>query len=217
MKDHDKPKFSALLSDALAFYGKDVSSFALTVWWQACQPFTFEQVSKALTAHALDPERGHFPPKPADLVRVLQGTHTDRSLFAWGKLYGAMASVGAYQSVAFDDAAIHLAVEDLGGWVQVCRMPVDELPFLQKRFCDAYRAHAARPGTPHPARLIGESEAVNLAAKLTSEQVEQVGKTVLIGDEQAARHVVATGGPRRHGMTTLLGAVPAMPRLETAA
>jgi hypothetical protein len=52
-------------------------------------------------------------PKPADIVRNLQGTASDRSLIAWGKLLEAMRRVGAYRSVAFDDGAIHAAVEDM--------------------------------------------------------------------------------------------------------
>ena len=34
-------------------------------------------VGKALTAHATDPDHGQFAPKPADIVRKIQGTQAD--------------------------------------------------------------------------------------------------------------------------------------------
>ena len=103
MKPSDKPAMVAMVTDALAYYGKPVSAFTLQVWVQACQPFSIEQVSKALTAHATDPERGQFAPKVADIVRILSGTATDRAALAWGKCLKAMSSVGAYTDVVFDD------------------------------------------------------------------------------------------------------------------
>ncbi len=125
MKPTDMPAFQRLITDALAFYRQDLTPFAIGVWWQACEPFDMEQVMRALTAHATDPDRGHFPPKPADLIRVLRGTHGDRALMAWSKAYGAIGSVGGYTSVAFDDPAIHAAITDLGGWSTFCRSKVE--------------------------------------------------------------------------------------------
>jgi hypothetical protein len=216
MKNTEKAKFAGLITDALAFYRRDVSTFALDVWWEACKPFDFEQVAKALTAHAMDPEQGRFAPMPADLVKQLQGTRTDRSLVAWGKTFDAMQHVGAYASVAFDDPAIHLTIEDLGGWPTLCRTLTDDLPFVQKRFTEAYRVHVARPGTPHLAKLTGAHEAANQSAKLTSEQQAWLDRqTVLIGDPQAARRVIATGGEAaRHQMTAIADSMPAVKLLE---
>lgn len=94
MNPSDKPALVAMVTDALAYYGKPVSTFTLQVWVQACSPFSIEQVSKALTAHATDAERGQFAPKVADIVRILSGTATDRAALAWGKCLEAMGSVG---------------------------------------------------------------------------------------------------------------------------
>lgn len=215
MRATDKPEFKRLMGDAMAFYRQDVSTFALSVWWQACERFDLEQVRKALTAHAMDPERGQFPPKPADIVRVLQGTHTDRALIAWGKVFDAMRTVGQYQSVAFDDPAIHLAIVDMGDWPTLCRTEVDELPFLQRRFCDLYRTHATRGTQAYPARLVGVSETTNQAQKLTDAQrSREVQRTVLIGDAEKAKAVMAAGGAApRHQTTTLIEALPEFARI----
>lgn len=115
------PEFMKLITGVMDFYGRDVSDFAMDVWWQACRAFELGQVSKALSAHLMDATEGRFPPKPADLVRVLGGTKTDRALMAWSKAFDAAQSVGAYTDVAFDDRAIHGVIEDMGGWPKFCR------------------------------------------------------------------------------------------------
>lgn len=182
MQQADIERFQALLSDAMAFYGKDVSTFALDVWWQACSGFSMEQVRKALSAHAMDPERGAFPPKPADIVRVLQGTHQDRSLVAWGRVMDAMRSQGAYVSVDFGDPATHCAIEDMGGWPQLCRSELNSLGYMQKRFCDAHRAYSNRGEAVRDVPyLVGVHESINRAAG------KNVAQPVRIGHQQHKR------------------------------
>jgi hypothetical protein len=145
MRTDDLQRFKALLTDAMAFYRRDVSEFALSVWWQACKDFAYEQVAKAITQHAMDPEQGRFAPMPADIVKQLQGTKTDRSLMAWSLVYEAIKDHGAYATVKFSDPATQLAIHDMGGWVKLCATEMDELQFVQKRFCDFYRSYSGRP------------------------------------------------------------------------
>lgn len=185
MDVQDKAKFSRLITDVLAFYKQDVSSFAMSVWWQACEPFDFEQVSKALSAHAVDPERGQFAPKPADVVKALAGTKTDRARLAWSKALDAMGRVGAWKSVAFDDPIIHAVIEDLGGWVKLCRTELDS--YTEHRFCESYRAYVNRPDLVYPSKLIGEFEAVN------RHEGRQVAQPILIGNAQKAAEVLRLG------------------------
>lgn len=211
MKPHDKPVFVSLLTDALAFYRRNVSDFALSVWWEACQPFDFEQVSKALTAHAMDPERGQFAPMPADIVKQLQGTSTDRSLIAWGKVLDAIQRVGAYQSVVFDDGAIHASIEDMGGWMALCRSQTDDLPHLQRRFTETYRAYARRPDISYPPRLLGEFEINN---SLTG---KRVAPPMLIGDAKKAKRVLQTGHAASKTAITALDALPTLKQIGNAA
>lgn len=187
MKQSDFENFSGLLSQVLGFYNQTVSKFALQVWWEACQRYDLGQVSKAMTAHAMDPDRGHFAPRPADIVRKLDGSAADRSLIAWGKVFDAMQRVGAYTSVCFDDGAIHSAISDMGGWAKICRSGMDELQFVQKRFCEAHRVYSSRPDAEHPAKLIGEHEIANFAAG------QKTQPPVLIGDPAKARRVLEIG------------------------
>jgi hypothetical protein len=213
MAPHDKPEFVELLTQVLGFYGQAVSPFAVGVWWQACQGVELEQLRRALSAHALDPDRGRWAPKPADIVRQLVGTAADRSLVAWGKVMDAVRRVGAYQSVAFDDGAIHAAIVDMGGWPAVCRSEVDDLPFLQKRFTDLHRAYSARADTAWPARLAGDHETTNAL------NGRPVDPPALVGDAEKAQRVMALGveGGTKTAVTFAESAAPHLPQPKAVA
>lgn len=201
MQESDKAKFSTLVTEVLAFYRQDASRFAMSVWWEACKGFDFEQVSKAFNSHAMDPERGQFAPKPADVVKALQGTKTDRSRMAWGRAFDAMQRIGAYRSVTFDDPVIHAVIEDLGGWTKLCRSDLNELSYIEHRFCEAYRAYSGRTDLAYPAKLIGEFEAIN------RHEGRKVSPPVLIGDPQKAADVLRLGGDGAKTQFTLASSV----------
>lgn len=190
MTPNDKKPFANLLTDVLAYYRQDVTDFTMDVWWQACQPFTMEQVSKALTAHATDPERGVYAPKVADVVRILSGTHTDRAALAWGKVHEAMSAVGAYTDVVFDDPAIHAAVEDCGGWPKMCRTDLKELSYLQHRFCESHKAYTGRGTFDYPRRLPGDRS----PDSEYSRRGIPLPRPAVVGDRDKARAVFEGGG-----------------------
>lgn len=189
MKSNEKAAFSGLITDVMAYYGKDASNFTLSLWWQACQGFEMEQVSKALSSHAMDAERGVYAPKVADVVRVLAGTTTDRAALAWGKVLGAMSAVGAYSDVVFDDPAIHAAIEDMGGWVKVCRGETAELSYLQHRFCVAHKAYTGRGTFDYQRRLIGDRSP---DADFTRKGLP-LPQPAVVGDRAAAIRVYRAG------------------------
>jgi hypothetical protein len=190
MQPNDRAEFAQLVTDVHAFYRQDCSQFVLSVWWAACEPFDLEQVRKAMTIHAKDAEAGKFCPKPADIVRVLAGTATDRAMLAWGKAFDAMGRVGAYTDVVFDDAAIHAVIEDLGGWPKVCRTEQKELGYLQHRFCEGYRAYAGRGKFDYPKRLPGDRSPDAEYAK----KGLPLPRPAIVGDPDVARDVYEGGG-----------------------
>ena len=77
-----------------------------------------------------------------DLCGVASGRidAKDRPLLAWQAVRGAISKVGAYDSPAFDDAAINATIRELGGWPLLCDTPIDEMHWLEKRFCATYSA-----------------------------------------------------------------------------
>lgn len=206
MRPEDKPELYTLVADALGYYGKNASEFTLQIWWEACQRYDIEQVRTAMTAHAMDPERGQFAPKVADLVRILDGTHTDRAQLAWGRVFEAAGSIGAYTDVAFDDPAIHATVEDLGGWIKICRSETKDLGYLQHRFCESYRAYMGRGQFGYPAVLGGDRSPDAMYAK----RGLPPPKPRLIGDAHRAQLVIAGGGQSKSAVGVgALGALAA--------
>jgi len=213
MQPSDKPAFVGLITDALAYWKQPVSEFTLTVWWNACQQFDMEQVRSAVSAHATDPDRGQFAPKVADIVRILQGTNTDRSVLAWGKAFEAMSSVGAYRDVCFDDPVIHAVIEDLGGWPKCCRSDMNELGYMQKRFCDSYRAYSARGHFDYPRKLLGDRSSDELYAK----RGLPPPKPALVGDQQRAQLVLERGSATTaRKATNLAELLPVIVKKEVA-
>ena len=197
MQQHERAEFGQLVTDVLAYYRQDASRFVLDLWWNACQPFDFQQVQKAMQRHATDPEHGQFAPKVADLVRILAGTTTDRASLAWGKVLEAMSAVGAYTDVVFDDPAIHAAAEDMGGWPKMCRTETKELGHLQHRFMQSYRAYTERGQFDFPKRLGGD--------RSPDSEYEKAGlklpRPALIGNPERAKQVYQQGGNGKTAIT----------------
>lgn len=200
MQQHERGAFAGLLTDVMAYYGKDVSDFLLGVWWTACESFDMEQVAKALQRHACDPERGQFAPKVADITRVLAGTATDRAALAWGKVHEAMSAVGAYTDVVFDDPAIHAAIEDLGGWPKVCRTELDELSYLQHRFQASHRAYTERGQFDYQRRLAGDRSPDH---EFTSRGIP-LPRPALVGNKDRAIAVLKNGNVAGKTLITTL-------------
>lgn len=189
MNTTEKQKFAELVTAALAYYNKDASPFVIQVWWTALESFELEQVSKALTSHLIDAEKGLYAPKIADMARVLQGTTTDRATLAWGKAFGALSSVGAYSDVVFDDPAIHAAIVDCGGWVKMCRSDLDELSYLQHRFCASHKAYSGRGQFEYQRMLVGDHGSESDFAK----RGLKPPRPAIIGDVEKARAVYRGG------------------------
>lgn len=177
------------INGVMAFYGKTVSQFALDVWWSALKAYDLPAIIDAFNRHLASPDVGSYPPKPADIVRMLGGRTIDKALSAWAKVDRAVRQVGTYESVAFDDAIIHRALHEMGGWVAMGQKTEDEWPFVAKEFENRYRAHAARGVTPeYPPVLIGIAEAHNEAKGLRSSAPR------LIGNPDEAERVMSGGG-----------------------
>lgn len=210
MKQRDFQRFKQAITATSELYSRSVSEAALLMWWKALERFDIEQVEDAFAQAIQNPDNGQFMPKPADLIRVLEGTRTDRSLIAWGKALDAMQRAGAYSSVVFDDPVIHAVIEDLGGWIKVCRGELGELGYVEHRFCESYRAYASRPvPTEYPAMLVGAHEIQNRT------NGRRVAPPVLIGNPERAQDVLRLGGTGPKTQITIASAVaPAMARLE---
>lgn len=189
MIDKDRKQFFALIAGVYGFYRQDFSDFAGGVWWEAMKPFDLKAVADALNRHCVNPDVGQFMPKPADVVRMLQGSTQDSALVAWAKVDRAIRTVGTHRSVAFDDPLIHRVLVEMGGWIQLGAKTEDDWPFLKNEFVNRYRGYRGRSEVPeYPPVLIGVAEAQNGQQNLAHHE-----PPMLIGDQAQAERV-ALGG-----------------------
>lgn len=179
-------ELGVLLGGVYSFYERELTKFHFAVWERALADFDMAAAKAAFDAHMMDPESGKWLPKPADIMKVLQGTRAERSAVAWGLVLQACQRVGAYATVAFEDPVAHCVIEDLGGWPALCRTTFDELPFVEARFHKAYAAHA-KAGTQHPPRLVGITDSSNGLRGYDAME------PVLIGNPTMAKRTIETG------------------------
>lgn len=208
MRPEDRAEFARVITGAYDFYGKELSDFALSVWWQSMQQFDLVAVREALGKHCMNPDTGQFLPRPADVVRMMEGSTLDSAVVAWTKVDRAVQVVGTYATVAFDDPLIHRVLTDMGGWPQLGRKPADEWPFVAKEFQTRYRGFKTRKEKPeYPPKLPGIFDMHNDQRGFSQQPVTLIGNT-----EQAKR--VYLGGDDKPQLTfkTL-----ALPELEDVA
>ncbi len=188
MQPNDARKFKTLMQGVFDFYRQGLTEFTLNIWWKAMQSFEFEAISDAFNLHCANPDVGQFPPMPADVIRMMQGSTQDAALVAWAKVDRAVREKGTYYSVVFDDALIHRVIYEMGGWIRVGNKSEKEWPFVRNEWINRYRGYRMRNEIPsYPSVLIGMTEAEN---KL---QGWESGALILIGDTKTARLVLAGG------------------------
>ena len=188
MQTDDFQKFHDGIAGVMGFYGKSVSTFALDVWWTALKRYDLAAIVDAFNRHLANPDAGQFAPKPADIIRMLQGSTQDAALRAWAKVDQAVRQAGTYCDVVFDDALIHRVIHDMGGWIGLGTKNEDEWPFVAKEFENRYRGFRVRSEIPeYPTRLIGIANAHNEKHNFKPDA------PVLIGNELMARQVLNGG------------------------
>lgn len=73
MQPDDFDSFARVLDAAYSLHSKSLTSDARALFFSAMSEFSLADVRKAFSAHIKDPQRGQFPPKPADLIAQLRG------------------------------------------------------------------------------------------------------------------------------------------------
>lgn len=189
MKIEDFDKFQQGITGVYAFYDKEINDFALDLWWNSLKHFDLDAVIQAFGRHVVNTESGKWLPKPADIIRMLQGSTQDTALAAWAKVDKAVRLKGPYVDVVFDDPLIHRVLHDMGGWIQLGEKNDDEWPFVAKEFENRYRGFRERNDAPeYPAVLVGIANAYNSSKGL------EMQPCILIGDKTKCEKVMSNGG-----------------------
>jgi Domain of unknown function (DUF6475) len=187
MEIHDMPAFAQVMASLGELYGKPVSGILVDLYWNALKRFDIHAIRQALHTHINNPDRGQFMPKPADLMRYLEGSANTKALQAWSKVIYAMKHHGQYESLVFDDVLIHAVIHDMGGWIELCQVSDKELPFRTHEFERRYESYLLRRPTTYPKQLMGLVEINNSARGF------ELKPPILIGNEQRALKVYLGG------------------------
>ncbi len=198
MTQNDYFEFVEIWSQVAEVYNKQPSDGALNLIFNALQRFDLEQIKQGLTAHINDPKHGDFAPKPADIVRHIEGDGDSRALAAWSKVEQAIRTVGPYESVVFDDPRTMAAVDDMGGWIKLCEVTEKELQFKGNEFVKRFMGYLSRPPEQFPAKLLGMTEAAN-----SGEHQEFVQEPRLIGKPKLCLQVMRKGTKKKPGALRL--------------
>lgn len=192
MRNEDREALTAMLAKVMSVYGKQITTGFVDVFFDALANYDLESVRRGLSAHVQNPDSGQFPPKPADIVRLIDGTSADQGMQAWSRLDKAVRRVGPYQSVVFDDPIIHRVLDDMGGWIKLCNVGREEdYKFQGLEFARRYRAYviAGGVGSEYPRHLIGITEAENRNGGF----VNCLPPPVLIGNQAVCLEVLKAG------------------------
>jgi len=188
MDDSNKREFSQVLQDTFEVYDKQISSGKLRIYYETLKRYEIGDIKNAITAHLNNPESGQFVPKPADIVKYIDGGTETRSLEAWTKVHKSISAVGHYQSVVFDDPIIHAVIQEMGGWCKICEVLTKDVPFLAREFQKRYQGFSIKGGVREfPRMLVGFSDAHNIREGFG------VQEPVLIGDSESATKVYELG------------------------
>ncbi len=189
MKATDAEAFAAILASIAQLYGKSFSKHLSDIYWNLLEPYSLSELEIALKAHLRNPNGGQFFPKPADLIRHLEGGSGTKALQAWTLVERAIRQIGTYQSLAFEDPLIHAVIEDMGGWVKLCAISLKELPFCSLEFQKRYEGLVHKAPHRYPSYLPGVIECQN------SSKGYAVSEPLLIGDLPKTQAVIQGGSP----------------------
>ena len=188
MVDSDIGEFAKTLLAVADYYGKELSTGVVDLYWQGLREYDLGAVQKALWAHARNPDAGQFMPKIADVSRIMQGSTADQAAIAWSKVNLAVRRVGTYQDVVFDDALIHRVLADMGGWTLLGSKKDDEWPFVARDFENRYRGFRMRGDAPAYLPLLTGTANIH-----NQSEGFRLQPPVLIGDRDKAVQVMRGG------------------------
>lgn len=174
MTEKDMRAFSELLIAVSDLYSKKMTTPAIKIYYESLKRYTLDDVKTALSSHVQNPDCGQFMPKPADIIRALDGDSGSASLRAWTKVADAIRLYGAYHSVCFDDPKIAVVVVEMGGWQAICKSSADEMPFKCNEFRKRYQSYHMTRLDSAP-RLCGIIESENKRHGLEYKDIRFIG------------------------------------------
>lgn len=192
-------ELAVFVMGVLTFYKQDTSDFAVDVWLDALSGYDINDIKQAFKTFTRTNENYRAHPYPNDIIKLIDGSSSDKASLAWHKVDRAVRTVGGYESVVFDDPIIHVVIEEIGGWGFINNQDEESFKFTANHFKTAYKGYALREELPpYQTHLIGISEQSN------REFGREIAPPKYIGDVEKARLVWRGGSEeQRIGLTSI--------------
>ena len=168
MLETDKHAFAALMQSTCKLYNKPrMEVEVMRMYWAALEHLDLDEVRHGLNLHVRNPDTGMFLPKPADIIRHIDGSSDSQAKVAWSQVDKAIRYHGAWASVVFvEEPRIHAVIAEMGGWIKLCATSERDYPFKQNEFEKRYRHYLQTWPVTYPLVLVGIAEAQNVAQGL---------------------------------------------------
>lgn len=160
MNSQDQNKFKELITVMSETYCEEFTPAKVKLWWNLFKPHSIGEFEQALYAHIACADAGMFSPKPANLMKFINGTTKeneqlaeDRAEMAWACIEREISRIGSYGTLELEDKQAIAAVKAIGGWRQLCMSTYDQLVWKKKEFMRAYDTYERTPLEHLPSKL----------------------------------------------------------------
>lgn len=185
MTESDYVNFCECWSQACAGIGKEPTSKQIEWAFEVLKDKELDEIKRALIMNARNKNSGQFHPKPADIIREIDGSDEDKKAFATAAFTRMTENVNRYATLVFDDPAIHyaFAVGFASNWQSVCDWDGSIFECQQQKR-DFEKAYASfKHGMAYPKKMVGIEEMENGKKGIA------YSKIIYIGDKQKALSV----------------------------
>ncbi|MES1987495.1 MAG: DUF6475 domain-containing protein, partial [Pseudomonadota bacterium] len=160
MHNSEKPKFLEFIVSIGEYFNTKLSNSTIDIYFNGLVSYDFEAIKDAGSRYIQMPE-SKFMPKVADFINMIDGSTKDSALNAWTSLVAAIRLAGPWRSIVSDDPVLLRVVDDMGGWIELCKTSNDDLPFKANEFTTRYRGYKSVNLTDYPRKLIGYEDQNN--------------------------------------------------------
>ncbi len=186
INDHAKI-FKDMMISTAEIYNRSISPGLINIYWRSLEQYSINEVINAFERHLSNPDNGMFMPKPADIIRLLEGTSLTNAMLAWSKVEKAIHQIGPHKSIVFDDPIIHQVLDDMGGWIDLCSHNQKEMEFKSNEFTKRFISLKTSPRDYYVKSLKGLADVHNNAEGFAS------SSPYLFGNKEKAEQVYIGG------------------------
>ena len=190
MENPDKQAFAEMMVALAENYGQTVTKAGMALRFDALREYDITDVRRAAMSLLRSRKYTSMPTVADFLEHMGGGSAEDKAEAAAGKAVRAVAEVGSYASVTFDDAVLMAVIENAwGGWPEFCAAcSGPEVKFVRRELAKTYAAYA-RQGVRRYGHLSGITENSNGSAGY----LEHIPTPRLIGNREEAARVLEAG------------------------